>query len=75
MEMTFDELYKAYRNAPKMYGGTYEVRYTDKDCGNMVCFVEAYTEKRNGIRAAVIEKAQTEQQVDPATITSVKKYD
>ncbi len=75
MAMTFDELYKAYRNAPKMYGGTYEVHYTDKECGNMVCFVEVWSEKRNGIRAAVIEKAQTEQFVDPATITNVKKYD
>ena len=73
--MTFEELYKAYRNAPKMYGGTYEVHYKDAKFGNMVCFVEVWTEKRNGVRAAVIEKAHTEQYVDPATITSVKKYD
>ena len=73
--MTFEELWKASRNAPKMYGGTYEIHYTDKECGHMVAFVEAYSEKRNGVRAAVIEKAQTEQYIDPETITVIKKYD
>lgn len=75
MAMSFEEIWKASRNLPKMYGGTYAVHYTDKKCGKMVCYVEVWQEKRNGIRAAVIEKAHTEQHVDPATITSVEKYD
>lgn len=73
--MTFDELYKAYKAVPKMYGGTYEVHYTEKTCGKMVAFVEVYTEKKSGIRKAVIEKAQAEQYIDPETITCIKKYD
>lgn len=73
--MTFEELWARRNDTPKMYGGTYEIHYTDKECGKMVAFVEAWTEKKNGTRKAAIEKAQTEQGIDPATITSVKRYD
>ena len=73
--MTFEELLERSRNLPKMYGGTYEVHYMDKSCGKMVAFVEVWSEKKNGLRKAVIEKAQTEQYIDPETITCIKKYD
>ena len=72
--MTFAELLKRAQNMKKMYGGTYEVHYTDKTFGKMVAFVEAYSEKLNGVRKAVIETAQNEQYIDPETITCIKKY-
>ena len=72
--MTFKEMYQKAQTMKKMYGGTYEVHYADKDCGKMVAFVEVYSEKQNGLRKAVIEKAQTEQYIEPETITCIKKY-
>lgn len=76
--MDFQEMLRQVREERKanpVYGGTYEIHYTDPELGKMVAYVEAYSEKKSGIRKAAIEKAQTEQHIDPATITSVRKYD
>lgn len=76
--MDFQEMLRQVREARKanpVYGGTYEVRYLDPELGIMVAYVEAYSEKKSGVRKAVIEKAQTEQHIDPETIKSIRKYD
>ena len=73
--MTFAELVERSRNLKPMYGGTFEIHYTDPQCGKMVAYVEAWTEKKNGTRKAAIEKAVEEQYIPQEWITMVKRYD
>ena len=73
--MTFAELVEHSRNRKPMYGGTFEIHYTDPLCGKMVAYVEAWTEKKNGTRKAAIEKAVEEQYISQEWITMVKRYD
>ena len=73
--MTFEELVKASRNRKPMYGGTFEIHYTDPKCGKMVAYVEAWTETKSAVRKAAIEVAETEQYIKREWITMVKRYD
>ena len=78
MAKTFDELFAEameYRKSHPMYGGTFEIHYRDPQMGKMVAYVEAYSEKKSGVRKAAIEKAKEEQMIDPETIIEVRRYD
>ena len=76
--MTFQELRQKWneeRKANPMFGGTFEIHYNEPGFGKMVAYVEAYAKTKSGIRKAAIEVAKTQQNIDPETITSVRKYD
>jgi hypothetical protein len=73
--MKFEELLKASRESRKMFGGTFEIHYTDPKCGKMVAFVEACSETKSGVRKAAIKKAVEEQFIPEEAITMVKRFD
>lgn len=76
-EITFEELMDVLNGGKRipMYGGTFEIHYTVPGFGKMVAYVEAYSDKKSGVRKAAIEKAEAEQHIDPSWIAMVKRYD
>lgn len=73
--MTWEEILERSKNRKPMYGGTFEIHYTDPKHGKMVAYVEAWTETKSAVRKAAIEKAETEQYIPKEWITMVKRYD